>query len=572
MITNCVCIVPGVLGMLSRNNKESKRFAKVIVDLFAILAQLSGCFLWVALEMTKAKPSRTVWLMPVALILTSFGWWENYVDKHSPVGFVKYLGKIKERLQATRYFTYIFVSVWKVLVFLGSMVVIELFLVGNMDKIFALFTSGFKPHKLNVTDSSTFSRINTDFSGHSNRFLEIDTTVSWSNVPIYAFVIQSFAALLCFGLGKFACKILIQGFSYAFPVNLTIPVTISLLIAFCGLRIGNPCMFTSAIPPYLYWDCPNGDFLTEVIHNQYAWVWLLWLLSQTWITLHIWTPKCERLATTEKLFVNPFYSSLLIDQSMGMNRRRDDESDVKTEEIELDRDGVADTDMTQYYETISIGTESSGTTPKTVKASDSITRIYACATMWHETTDEMLAMLKSIFHMDEDQSARRVAQKYLKIVDPDYYEFETHIFFDDAFELSDHSDDDVVANRFVKLLVNVMDEAASHVHQTNIRIRPPKKYPTPYGGRLVWTLPGKTKMIAHLKDKSKIRHRKRWSQVYNRFSEKPHRITDFSSFFPPILAGHVHVLLAGSQVDGATHFGRSQRNGRRKHVLVDVGR
>ena len=122
-------------------------------------------------------------------------------------------------------------------------------------------------------------------------------------------------------------------------------------------------------------------------------------------------------------------------------------------------------------------------------------------------------MLKSVFYMDEDQSARRVAQKYLKIVDPDYYEFETHVFFDDAFELSDDNDDEVVANRFVKMLINVMDEAASHVHQTNIRIRPPKKYPTPYGGRLVWTLPGKTKMIAHLKDKAKIRHRKRWSQV-----------------------------------------------------------
>ena len=43
--------------------------------------------------------------------------------------------------------------------------------------------------------------------------------------------------------------------------------------------------------------------------------------------------------------------------------------------------------------------------------------------------------------MDEDQSARRVAQKYLKVVDSDYYEFETHIFFDDAFEISDVCDD-----------------------------------------------------------------------------------------------------------------------------------
>lgn len=66
---------------------------------------------------------------------------------------------------------------------------------------------------------------------------------------------------------------------------------------------------------------------------QYAWIWLLWLLSQTWITLHIWTPKCERLASTEKLFVSPMYNSLIIDQSLALNRRRDDDPDLKADEI-----------------------------------------------------------------------------------------------------------------------------------------------------------------------------------------------------------------------------------------------
>jgi chitin synthase len=59
-----------------------------------------------------------------------------------------------------------------------------------------------------------------------------------------------------------------------------------------------------------------------------------------------------------------------------------------------------------------------------VTAADHIRRVYVCATMWHETQAEMKSFLKSIFRMDSDQAARRLAQKYLKVVDPDYYEIE----------------------------------------------------------------------------------------------------------------------------------------------------
>jgi len=53
----------------------------------------------------------------------------------------------------------------------------------------------------------------------------------------------------------------------------------------------------------------------------------------------------------------------------------------------------------------------------------------------------------------------------------------------------------------------------SSVHECQIKIPPPFKIPTPYGGRLTWVLPGGNLLIAHLKDKMKIRHKKRWSQV-----------------------------------------------------------
>jgi chitin synthase len=70
-----------------------------------------------------------------------------------------------------------------------------------------------------------------------------------------------------------------------------------------------------------------------------------------------------------------------------------------------------------------------------------------------------------------------------------------------------------VVNKYVRDLINTIDIAAEEVHGTECDIGPPVKFPTPYGGRLVWTLPGETKIIVHLKNKDKIRQKKRWSQV-----------------------------------------------------------
>jgi|FrelakmetLWP11LW_1041352.scaffolds.fasta_scaffold52348_1 chitin synthase len=44
----------------------------------------------------------------------------------------------------------------------------------------------------------------------------------------------------------------------------------------------------------------------------------------------------------------------------------------------------------------------------------------------------------------QDYSDRRLSQKYLGVVDSDYYEWETQIFFDDAFELGDNDEEQQV--------------------------------------------------------------------------------------------------------------------------------
>lgn len=59
-----------------------------------------------------------------------------------------------------------------------------------------------------------------------------------------------------------------------------------------------------------------------------------------------------------------------------------------------------------------------------MEAKDKIPQLIICATMWHETEDEMIEFLKSIIRLDEDQCARRMAKNYL-FKDEGYYELES---------------------------------------------------------------------------------------------------------------------------------------------------
>lgn len=109
MLTNCLCVVPGILGLLSRTSKEGKRAAKVLLDLAAIAAQVTGFVVWPLLE---DRP--VLWMIPVSAVMISCGWWENYVSAQSPFSIVRALGRVKEDLKYTRYFAYMFLSMWKV--------------------------------------------------------------------------------------------------------------------------------------------------------------------------------------------------------------------------------------------------------------------------------------------------------------------------------------------------------------------------------------------------------------------------------------------------------------------------
>ncbi|VDN88608.1 unnamed protein product [Brugia pahangi] len=59
-------------------------------------------------------------------------------------------------------------------------------------------------------------------------------------------------------------------------------------------------------------------------------------MVQLWITLHLWRPRHERLAKTAKLFILPYNSALFTDQCLALNRRCDDKTKIRTEDLDFD--------------------------------------------------------------------------------------------------------------------------------------------------------------------------------------------------------------------------------------------
>lgn len=153
-----------------------------------------------------------------------------------------------------------------------------------------------------------------------------------------------------------------QRFGFAFPVSLTVPMTIITIFVFSILREAETCALHGFIPDYLFYSLPykHTGSVTQLFDNWKQWLWIPWLLSQAWITMHIWTPHCERLASADRLFAVPSYDSLILDQSLMLNRRKDDAPDDDDDE--------------------SVNLNSSVEYSSTIKPSDRVTKIYAHAT------------------------------------------------------------------------------------------------------------------------------------------------------------------------------------------------
>ncbi|XP_022698003.1 uncharacterized protein LOC111265514 isoform X4 [Varroa jacobsoni] len=525
MLANCVFFVPAMIRLC-----HSKCFQKIftlesvweiVVRVVVVIFQLSGLLAWALLD-----PQR-LWGLPFSLILISCGWWENFI------GATARLLEFKEHLQASKTITNILLAIWKSFIFLIVAVAITgqrvsywqpepdygaLF--SNLPDAYhgfsvAAFETDIYINSLLNEEESIFAPLfnvsNVTLLGQKETSpVRVKTSLKlvgeirspkWT--PLLVGLIHVLSSYLCYSASTFACQVGIQHFSMAFPLLLGVPFTTGVLGFFCALQADDSC-FTMGLPGSHFYNClPQGpdDSIEKFLLHKYTWMWLLWLVSQTQMTSYIWRSAHHRMAKVSKLFMNSYYCPVCVEQSIMAFRRRDDptatESGLRTDPEPSHR---------------SICSYSKFVEADSPDVSDhSIVRIIACATMWHETEAEMIQLLKSVLRMSVDQCS-------MQRNDPDYYELEAEILFDDAFETTDGVRR---VNRYVKTLITAMDVAVSKVYGAATKIKLPKKVSTPYGGRLEWDLPslnsyqlsGKTRLFVHLKDKTLIRARKRWSQV-----------------------------------------------------------
>ena len=231
---------------------------------------------------------------------------------------------------------------------------------------------------------------------------------------------------------------------------------------------GWPYLCFSA-PPSL-WYCMHVTLMYEHkryqinLHNNVNQnitfvTFVLWVGQMMAMGLSVWNKKNIILARDSSMFISPHYNGVLLEQQILLNRK------------------VNNCDITTIAERVK----------KT---------IFVCSTMYHESGEEMKQLLSSVYKLACHYSAEKEKDQEAQSCD----HFESHIFFDDGVNGDS-------LTQFALQLVSLLEQSLK------VDIKGCQKFKTPYGYRLSWLVNNVMPFSIHLKDNTKIKNKKRWSQV-----------------------------------------------------------
>ena len=510
MATNIIGLIPGLLKCVGDILGENKSIIIKVLDVVFFCFQLAAIITWSILEKDTMQ---NVWALPVGLILISFGWWECYVTDKGPFKFLwsirekmsvgkgevhgkkelinKNVAGVQIRLEAkdekapARGPTYFAISLWKMAFFLMCMSIMVKTegILSQWNTLYTDFTKSFESTEY-ILKISSQELLQPVWNNQLKRWEKL-----WQG-PALVIVVQILCSWILYSVGKFAYRCDIHRLCFALPMTLVTPVCLWTLTPLCVYRNKNACDYTSTFPDHLFFNCPEDMSADAWFLKDVAFMGILWFISFCWITSQIWFAPGVILAETTRIFSKYYYHGLLVDSCLMLNRIDDSETKRVNEEKGVNKE---------------------------------VPNVKGCATMWHETPEEIKVCLKSMFKMDEDYCVQK-AYKKVNDRNDSFFEWESNIFFDDAMKILEEPKSkakkekgkDVkeemkwVVNDWVVGLVNTVEEYGSWWYKRiGVEFEKPTKILTPYGGRLTWKLPGGTKLVCHMKDKNRIRHKKR---------------------------------------------------------------
>ena len=488
MLTSGVCLLPGLLKIVG----DIKRHAWIKLSLSMLATGLLiGALVVLPVKVTDTlEDGKTLaWATPLGLVLASFGWWQNFTTKNT----LSLLNKVKVLVNDKKvcFFVGIISALWKTLLFFGCLSIIPTLggTVPDYRYIFRNFQATF--------EMSSFDLVSPN--GTSIRARHYD---GFMDTPWFLLILQLGTTLFAYTSSRFACKLgdvrirlgpcLDTGskFSFAAPAMVLVtPVSLAILITFCYLNNSEGPCFHSRFPTYLFFACPG-------LPVDSPWTILvggLMFLAYIWITSHVWTAHSLVLASEVQIFGCNYYNGLLVDQGMMLCRKRREDKKDEQEEEEDEKEEKSKRKKKNPDEEAKM--------KETGKFVDNTIRIKGCATMWHENSEEIKVMLRSVFKIDEDYYARRKAldllpsedikkKKFKEIENDkkdyvDFFDWETHIFFDDCMAKPVKGKKDNV-NGYVKDLIGAVDEYGKQWYgKYGMAIPELEKYVTPYGGKKI---------------------------------------------------------------------------------------
>ena len=200
------------------------------------------------------------WEMPLALVLVSLKWWENFVDKDR---CCLNLFQAKSRLHVTRTRLNLILCPINVGVIFGSWYLIEYL----QDTV----GTGI-PVLLGIPQS-------------------VDVVFASELTPG---IICIFCGLVCYFMFRLASRLLMQCVSVCVPLFLAMPTVVAVILLQCH----------DILPPIKASSTLTFEFRCDVQTKEYYGYYVVgaavWWLVFMWINRHVWFPTAEKLAKTEK--------------------------------------------------------------------------------------------------------------------------------------------------------------------------------------------------------------------------------------------------------------------------------